>query len=134
MTDDLKPELRHELPRSWVRERRGALVSELRRAERARRRRRSWRRGLMVVPAAAVLAAGAFAVSLTRDTPTIAVVNCYPQADREAAATASQDRIDDPVGSCRKEWRAGNVAPTTEAPPLVACIAADEVRVYPGQW
>jgi hypothetical protein len=133
MTDDLKPELRHELPKSWVRDRRGALVSELRRAERARRRRRSWRRGLMVVPAAALLAAGAFAVSLTRDTPTVATVNCYPRADREAAATASQDRIDDPVGSCLKEWRAGNVAPTTEAPPLVACIAADEVRVYPGR-
>jgi hypothetical protein len=142
MTDELKPDLRHELPTSWARERRGPLVAELRRSARARSHRR-WRRGLIVVPAMAVLAAGATAgvVALTGDTPEIQAAGCYPRADRDATPTAyAQDADADPVASCREEWRAGHVAPTTAVPPLVACVSTraagvgeTEARVYPGR-
>ena len=133
MTDELKPDLGYKLPPSWVRERRAALVTELQSG--AVRRKRRWRRGLMVVPAMAVLAAGAAAgvIALSGDTPVIEQAGCYPHADRHATPTAfAQDRIDDPLASCRKEWRAGHVAPTTTVPPLVACLAGTEARVYPG--
>ena len=132
MGDKLKPELRHRLPASWTRERRAALVSELN--DTKRRRRRPWyrRRGLLVIPAMAVVASGA--IALTQDTPDIEDVGCYPRADRHATATAfAQDRLDDPIGSCRKEWRAGHVAPTTKPPPLVGCLEGTQVRVYPGR-
>jgi len=134
MTDELKPDLGHKLPPSWVRERRSALVNELRSA--ATQRPRRWRRGLMVVPAMAVLAAGAAAgvIALSGDTPVIEQAGCYPRADRHATPTAfAQDRIDEPLASCRKEWTAGHVAPTTTVPPLVACLAGTQARVYPGR-
>ena len=135
MTDDLKPDLRHRLPESWTGERRGPLVAELRSAAAGRRRRR-WTRSLVVVPAMALLAAGAAAgvIELTGDTPVIEAAGCYPRADRHATPTAyAEDSTTDPLASCREEWRAGHVAPTTTAPPLVACLSGTEARVYPGR-
>jgi hypothetical protein len=139
MTDELKPELRHELPPTWARERRNPLVTELRRSRRGRGPR--WRRGLIVVPAMAALAAGATAavVALTGETPEIQAAGCYPRAERNATATAyAEDAAADPVTSCAAQWRAGHVAPTTVVPPLVACIppagpGETEARVYPGR-
>jgi hypothetical protein len=132
MSDELKPDLRHRLPASWTRERRGALVRELRSAA-TPRRRRWWTRGLVVIPAMAVLAAGSAAavIELVGDTPVIEEAGCYPRVDRHATPTAFAQAAD-PVASCRQEWRAGHVAPTTTAPPLVACLAGTQARVYPG--
>ncbi len=132
MSGELKPELRHRLPASWTRERRAALISELHTDRRPGRRRWHRRRALLVVPAVAALVSGA--IAMTQDTPEIEAVGCYPRADRHATATAfAQDRIDDPIGSCRKEWRAGHVAPTRTTPPLVGCLEGTEARVYPGR-
>ena len=132
MGDQLKPDLSHRLPESWTRERRAALVSEVSAPKRPRRRRWYRRRSLLVVPAMGIVASGA--IALTQDTRNIEAVGCYPRADRQAPATANaQDRLDDPIGSCRKEWRAGHVAATTKPPPLVACLKGNEVRVYPGR-
>lgn len=138
MTDDLKPEFRHQLPESWVRERRTPLMSEVRSARRTRRRwPRRWR-GLLLVPAAALVAAGGAAggVSLLGGEPPSVheVAECYPRAEKDApGVAATQGNLKGPIESCRKEWRAGRVGNTTKAPPLVACLDGDVSNVYPGR-
>lgn len=131
MNIDLKPELRREPDGRYVERRRRALVSELRGD---RRRRRPWlRRALLVVPAAGVLAAGAYAVTRDSEPPTD-FVGCYPSANRQATSTASGNPDGtDPVGDCRRAWSRGEVTGSKERPPaLVACTERSEIRVYPG--
>jgi hypothetical protein len=139
---DLRLPERRPLPPQRLAARRDHLVREL---SPRRRRFRTGRRALLLLPIGAALAGGAFAASQIWQSSSpgdIARVQCYAapsieSAHREVSADivglrGPRERATKATTMCAGLWRHGVLGNGSPPPPLVACIFRARIAVFPG--
>jgi hypothetical protein len=138
--DDLTPVPERDLPPERFAELASRLLRDIEREQRrsSRGRRRARVAAMVLIPAAVLAAAGAYALNGTRTAPQVAdEVTCYQAADVNAPAAGVPSQSGTSLAAmCRTAWTSGSIHwPVPGAAPAswVACTGhAGGVDVFPG--